>query len=309
MSGKKIKIGTRSSKLALWQAHYVAHLLAQGGLQSELVPIETKGDKMLQVALSKIGSKGVFTEELEGMLQQGKVDIAVHSAKDVQSTLPEDFYLLAFCEREAVEDVIVAEKTIDLQQRDLVLGTSSTRRVALLKHLYPHINTVAVRGNLQTRMAKLQSGSMHGLVLAYAGVKRMKYEKKIKHHFDPHTFVPPVGQGAIAIEAHRTLDQKVAEAIKSLTNHVTTEKTIRAERAFLKKMDGGCSIPVFGYARLQGAEEMELVGGIVSLEGTQKVQTHLSGTDPEKLGEEVADQVLKKGGEKILNDIKSALSK
>ena len=149
MEREVIRIGTRKSKLALWQANYVADLLDRGGYQPQLVPIETKGDKIQNVALSKIGSKGVFTEELEKMLRIGDIDIAVHSAKDLQSTLPAGYEVLSFCEREASDDVIVSDKDIDLNDPSLVLGTSSTRRIALLKHFYPHVKTVDVRGNLQ----------------------------------------------------------------------------------------------------------------------------------------------------------------
>ncbi|MEO1254117.1 MAG: hydroxymethylbilane synthase, partial [Bacteroidota bacterium] len=157
-----IKIGTRKSRLAMWQANYVADLLDSAGFQPQLVPIETKGDKIQNVALSKIGSKGVFTEELEIMLRSRQIDIAVHSAKDLQSRLPDGFSVLAFCERESPDDVIVSEKEIDLNNPKLILGTSSTRRIAMLKHYYPHITTVEVRGNLQTRLEKLKTGIMDG---------------------------------------------------------------------------------------------------------------------------------------------------
>ncbi|CAN0197663.1 unnamed protein product, partial [Chrysoparadoxa australica] len=151
---EKIKIGTRKSQLALWQADYVARLLESNGFVTEKVLIETKGDKIQDVSIAKIGSKGVFTEELETMLSNGDVDIAVHSAKDLQSSLPDGFEIIAFSERAYIEDVIVSEKEIDLNDPTLVLGTSSTRRIAAFKHFYPHIRTVDMRGNLQTRIAK-----------------------------------------------------------------------------------------------------------------------------------------------------------
>jgi len=302
-----IKIGTRKSKLALWQANYVADLLDNGGFQPELIPIETKGDKIQEVSLSKIGSKGVFTKELEMMLEKGQIDIAVHSAKDLQSNLLEGFSILSFCERESPDDVIVAEKEIDLNQPSLVLGTSSTRRIAMLQHFYPHIKTVDARGNLQTRLEKLKSGIMDGLVLAYAGVRRMGYDDKIQYWFDTERFVPPVGQGAIAIEAHERLSQQAAQKIKSLTNHPPTEKMLLTERAFLKKMEGGCSIPVFGHAQMEMDGQIELVGGIASLDGKKLIKRTMYGSEPKELGYSLADEILQSGGKRILDEIRSFL--
>ncbi len=308
MQKQAIKIGTRKSKLALWQANYVATLLGQGGFQPELVPIETKGDKIQNVSLSKIGSKGVFTEELETMLSNGQIDIAVHSAKDLQSSLPEGFHIIAFCEREAPYDVIVAEKEFNLNQSNLVLGTSSARRIAMLKHFYPGIKTTDARGNLQTRMEKLKSGLMDGLILAYAGVRRMNYDDKIKYRLDIKRFVPPVGQGAVAIEGHKRLNPELTQKIKSVTNHLVTEKMLRTERAFLKRIDGGCSIPVFGHAQMELNGQIELVGGIASLDGKQLIKRSRYGNDPKTLGESLAEEILQSGGKKVLEDIKSALS-
>ncbi len=307
MKREVIKIGTRKSKLAMWQANYVADMLDTGGYQPELIPIETKGDKIQNVSLSKIGSKGVFTEELEVMLRQGAIDLAVHSAKDLQSKLPTGFEVLSFCERESPEDVIVAEKEIDLSDPSLVLGTSSTRRIAMLKHYYPHIKTVEVRGNLQTRLEKLKSGQMDGLVLAYAGVKRMKYDDLVKHWFDSEKFIPPVGQGAVAIEIHDNLAEEKKVEIKKLTNHPLTEKLLKTERAFLRRMDGGCSIPVFGHAQMEQDGQIQLVGGIASLNGKELIQRTMYGNEPESLGTSLADEILMSGGKKVLDEIKSSI--
>ena len=307
MKREVIKIGTRKSKLAMWQANYVADMLDTGGYQPELIPIETKGDKIQNVSLSKIGSKGVFTEELEVMLRQGAIDLAVHSAKDLQSKLPTGFEVLSFCERESPEDVIVAEKEIDLSDPSLVLGTSSTRRIAMLQHYYPHIKTVEVRGNLQTRLEKLKSGQMDGLVLAYAGVKRMKYDDLVKHWFDSEKFIPPVGQGAVAIEIHDNLAEEKKVEIKKLTNHPLTEKLLKTERAFLRRMDGGCSIPVFGHAQMEQDGQIQLVGGIASLNGKELIQRTMYGNEPESLGTSLADEILMSGGKKVLDEIKSSI--
>ncbi|WP_425389829.1 hydroxymethylbilane synthase [Ekhidna sp.] len=304
-----IKIGTRKSKLAMWQANYVADLLDAGGFQPQLVPIETKGDKIQNVALSKIGSKGVFTEELESMLRRGQIDIAVHSAKDLQSKLPEGFSVLSFCERESPDDVIVSDKEVDLNDPKLILGTSSTRRIAMLKHYYPHITTVDVRGNLQTRLEKMKSGIMDGLVLAYAGVRRMHYDDLVKYWFDTERFIPPVGQGSVAIEIHANMDSEVASRIKMATNHPLTEKMLLTERAFLRRMDGGCSIPVFGHAEMESDGQIILKGGIASLDGKELIQRTMHGSDPEELGTSLAEEILQSGGKKVLDDIKSALNK
>ncbi len=303
-----IKIGTRKSKLAIWQANYVADLLDSVGFQPQLVPIETKGDKIQNVKLSKIGSKGIFTEELETMLRTKQIDIAVHSAKDLQSKLPDEFKLLAFCERELPHDVIISNNEIDLNDPKLILGTSSTRRVSMLKHYYPHITTVDVRGNLQTRVEKMKLGIMNGLVLAYAGVCRMKYESLIKYWLDTDRFIPPVGQGSVAIEIHHGLDEEVANRIKEATNHPFTEKTILTERAFLKRMDGGCSIPVFGYAQLEANGQIVMKGGIADLNGKERIQRTMYGSYPEELGTSLANEILQNGGKKILEDVKSIIS-
>jgi hydroxymethylbilane synthase len=179
-----IRIGSRKSKLALWQAEYVAQKLHDSGYQTELVLQETKGDKILDVSIAKIGSKGVFTEELEDQLASGHIDIAVHSAKDMQSQLPKGFEIIAFGVREQAHDVIVSDKPVDLDNPNLILGTSSTRRVALFKHFYPHLKTVDIRGNLQTRIERMRSGTCDAIVLAYAGVHRMGFHDLIRVNLD-----------------------------------------------------------------------------------------------------------------------------
>ena len=307
MKGEIIKIGTRKSELAMWQAHYVADLLDKGGFQPELIAIETKGDKIQNRSLSKIGSKGVFTEDLEKMLKRGQVDIAVHSAKDLQSKLPDGFIILSFCKREAPNDVVVSEKKIDLNQPNLTLGTSSTRRIAMLKHFYPHIKTMDARGNLQTRLEKLKAGTMDGLVLAYAGVHRMNYDDKIQCWLDTEKIAPPAGQGSVAIEIHERLNPKTAYRIKELTNHALTEKGLLTERAFLRRMDGGCSIPVFSHAQIEISGQIALTGGIFSLDGKRLIKQTMYGNEPETLGYSLADEVLQSGGKKVLQDIKASL--
>lgn len=304
----KIRIGTRGSKLALWQAHHVEDKLKAEGFDTEIVTIETKGDKILDVSIAKIGSKGVFTEEIEDQLASGRIDIAVHSAKDMQSTLPDGFELIAFLEREKPNDVIISHKqNIKLKNEEpFLLGTSSTRRVATLRHLYPHIKTVPVRGNLQTRIRKMEEGACDALLLAYAGVHRMGYEAMICEELSLDQFIPAVGQGSVAIELHNSLGSKKSNAIRQVLNHANTERCLLAERAYLKKMDGGCSIPVFALAKLD-QQGMTIEGGIISLDGTERINHKISGDskDAVQLGQLLAEEVLSSGGERILKEIKN----
>jgi len=300
----KIRIGTRGSKLALWQADYIAKKLQQGGLETEIITIETTGDKILDVSISKIGSKGVFTEEIEQQLEDGIIDIAVHSAKDMQSELPEGFELIAFTEREKAHDVIVStQQNFDIS-KPLTIGTSSTRRIALLKKYYPQIQTVAVRGNLQTRIAKMNEGACDGLFLAYAGVHRMGYDEMIAHEFSINEFVPAVGQGSVAIECATNLSTDKKLEVRLLTNHTATETKLLAERAYLRKLEGGCSIPVFALA-----DEEKLTGGIISLDGKKLIHetVTIDISNPEEAGTALADRVFSLGGDKILKEIKDKL--
>lgn len=303
-----IRIGTRGSKLALWQAYHVEERLNQAGIKTEIVTIETKGDKILNVSIAKIGSKGVFTEEIEQQLADGRIDIAVHSAKDMQSSLPDGFELIAFMERERCNDVVVSRKQgLSVKNGDtFVLGTSSTRRVATLKSLYPHINTVPVRGNLQTRIRKMDEGDCDALLLAYAGVHRMGYEDMIAEHLSLEEFTPAVGQGSVAIEVFENMGKDKKEAVRAALNHTDTETCLLAERAFLKTMDGGCSIPVFGLARLNG-DQIDMQGGIISLDGQQVIRKSHSAhrKAPLELGAQLAREVLGSGGEAILESIKN----
>ena len=306
---KIFRIGTRGSKLALWQAEYVASLIQPSGYQTEIVAIETRGDKIQHVSIAKIGSKGVFTEEIEEKLLDGSIDIAVHSAKDLSSELSDELELIAFTERELPNDVLISpNKNIILTKDKIKVGTSSTRRVAFLRHFYPNVEPVTVRGNLQTRLSKLNAGECDALLLAYAGVHRMGFDNLIVEKIETSYFVPAVGQGTLAIECHKKLSFSKKEIIERWVNHKETEACIRAERAFLKAIQGGCSVPVFGYAYLDGPL-ITLKGGIISLDGQQVIKVKRTGTveDVKELGESVAHEVLKSGGIEILNKIKTQI--
>lgn len=308
----KIKIGTRGSKLALWQAYYVEEKLKTQNIDTEIVIIETKGDKILDRALSKIGSKGVFTEELEDQLRSGEIDIAVHSAKDLQSELADDLEIIAFTEREKIADVMVSfNKNLSLNSgENFIVGTSSTRRVAMLRHYYPHIKIVDMRGNLQTRLRKLEEGQCDALLLAYAGVHRMGYHDLIAQELSTTEFTPPVGQGCVAIEAAKSLSEEKRTAIRELINDNVTEKCLIAERAYLRKLQGGCSIPSFGWCVAEekdGELSLNMTSGIISLDGQTMVRKNESkpASQAEKLGETLAQEVLTNGGAEILAEIRA----
>ena len=318
-----IRLGTRGSKLALWQAEYIRETLERGGMSVEIVIISTKGDQILDRSLSKIGSKGVFTEELEEQLRSGAIDIAQHSAKDLQSELSDDLELIAFTEREKVNDVLVSfDKSLSLESgKSFVVGTSSTRRVAMLKHYYPHIQTVDMRGNLQTRMGKLESGVCDALILAYAGVHRMGYEEHIAEVISTDKFTPAVGQGSVALECAVSLNPEKKARIRELCNHAETEQQLLAERAFLRRLQGGCSIPVFGLAVIRETDnsqltsgtppvhnsQLEITGGLISLDGSEILKETITGNDPFEMGNQLAEKILSLGGDRILKEIRANL--
>ncbi|PRY16306.1 hydroxymethylbilane synthase [Pontibacter ummariensis] len=312
ITNRVIRIGTRGSRLALWQAEAAAEKLQAAGLKTELVIISTKGDQVLDKSLAKIGSKGVFTEELEVALREGDVDIAVHSAKDIQSSIPDDLELVAFMEREEVNDVLLSfDPNFKLEREsNAVIGTSSTRRKALLKRFYPNVTTAESRGNLQTRLRKLEEKQFDALLLAYAGVYRMGYDNLIVHTFPADEFIPAAGQGSVGIECAKNLDPDVKKAIKQALNHTNTHICLLAERGFLRTMEGGCSIPSFALATLTG-EGISITGGLISLNGEQLLKETLTGPTvaAEELGEKLATTILDKGGEEILKSIKAERDK
>lgn len=309
----ELKIGTRKSKLAMWQAEFVKDALEKHGIHATLVPVETKGDKVLNVSISKIGSKGVFTEELEEMLESGAVDMAVHSAKDLPSVLPAQFEIIAFSAREKENDVVVSRNNVfklDNQKAKFKIGTSSTRRVATLAHFFPSVETVDIRGNLQTRIQKMESGLCDALLLAYAGVARMGYDNMINQELSLDIFTPAVGQGSLAIEITTRLDEIKKQKIREVINDQPSEIRLKAERAYLRQLKGGCSIPAFANAQIVG-RELKLVAGIYSLDGTQLLKKSMSGSleAPEALGELLGKEILYEGGAEILQQINKELNR
>lgn len=304
---KLIRIGTRGSQLAIWQANWVAEQIEKIGLQTQIITIETTGDKNLSRTIAKIGGKGVFTDELENQLRQKTIDIAVHSAKDLPSDMDEDLELIAFSKREMVNDVLVSYNkyfSLDVSQR-VVLGTSSTRRVAMIKHYMPKTKIVDMRGNLQTRMRKLEDGLCDALVLAYAGVLRMGYEKHIVKQLSTDTFTPAVGQGALAVQCIKKLNPTLRKYVRTAVNDPDTEIRLLAERAFLHTLEGGCSVPIFALAEIE-EEQLTIRGGVISLNGKKIIREEAVGNirKPTILGKELAQQVLDQGGEDILKEIR-----
>ena len=306
---RKVKIGTRNSALAIWQANYIGSYLEKAGLNYELIAISTKGDQILDRSLSKIGSKGVFTEELEQMLRNGDIDIAQHSAKDLPSTLPEDLQLIAFTEREKSHDVLLSlDPNFTLNTPGAYqIGTSSTRRRAFLGHLYPSLKPVEMRGNLQTRLEKLKNGDCDAMILAYAGVYRMDMSAYISEHLPLDQFIPAVGQGSVAIQCAKTLSTDLQNTIRSACNHEATEICILAERELLSKLDGGCSVPVYGHAHIE-KDVVNLTGGVLSLDGQQKIEFSLVGKNPIELGQKLADQLIGAGASELLKEIRRQIS-
>lgn len=311
---KIIKVATRSSPLAMWQARHVAALLEKSGMTVELLPVETTGDKKLEVALSKIGDKGVFTLELEQMLLRGEADIAVHSAKDMPSSLPDGLQIIAFTERENPQDVLLSHKAgINLDNQEITVGTASTRRVATLARYYPIVKTTAVRGNLQTRIRKMEEGACDALLLAYAGVHRMGFAGMIRQNLHTDVFTPAVGQGSLAIEAATGLNPQVIALMANALSDPVTQICVEAERAFLRAMEGGCSVPVFGYARKENGKLL-LQGGIVSLDGAEEIRMKAEtewplqgGNQHREMGKQLAESILNGGGASILSKIKQTL--
>jgi hydroxymethylbilane synthase len=309
----KIKIGTRKSKLAMWQAYYVKDKLMDQGIDVELLPIETKGDKVLDVSISKIGSKGVFTEELEQMLENGEIDMAIHSAKDLPSELPFQFEILAFSSREKENDVLIShDKSLQLIDKNssFKVGTSSTRRIATLAHYYPKIKTVEIRGNLQTRIKKMKSGHCDALLLAYAGVSRMEYNELINQELSLDIFTPAVGQGSLAVEIATSLAAEKKSRIREILNDPVSEIKLLAERAYLRKLKGGCSIPAFANAQIH-ENKIILNAGIFSLDGTKFIKHKVEGelSEAKTLGASLGGHILNNGGAEILEQINKELKR
>jgi hydroxymethylbilane synthase len=305
-----LTIGTRGSALALWQAEHVAGRLRElsPGLRVELQIIKTKGDKITDVPLAKVGGKGLFVKELEQALLAGEVDLAVHSIKDLPAELPQGLALTAMPEREDPRDAVVSRAgPLDELPPGAVVGTSSLRRSCQLLNLHPGLRVKTLRGNVDTRLRKLDEGQYDAVLLAAAGLGRLGLAERITELLSPQQMIPAVGQGALGIET-RAEDPQVVELVRRL-HHGPTATRVTAERAFLERLGGGCQVPLAGHARLQG--ERLLLDAMVGHPGGQPLlreQDSGPATDPAALGTAVAEHLLKRGGDTILRDVYSSQS-
>ncbi len=304
---EKIIIGTRKSELALWQAHFVKKEIEKKFKSVEVIikKISTKGDKILDVALSKIGDKGLFTKEIENELLAGTVDLAVHSLKDLPTLLPKGLELAAVTKRHDVEDVLIANKkrvTLDKLPQGATIATGSLRRASQILHLRPDIKIVEIRGNVQTRLKKFAASKWDGMILARAGLERLKLKKHISSVIPVEQIIPAVGQGAVAIEI--SSKNKFAKEIAQGIHDSVTQVTISAERAFLKTLGGGCQVPIGAYAQLK-SNGLYLNGYVGSPDGTITFTKTIRGkkSDAEKLGKNLAKDILKAGGKKVLLEV------
>lgn len=302
---KIIRIGTRDSLLAMWQAEWVKSQLINfyPHHQFELVSMKTKGDKILDVPLSKIGDKGLFTKELELGLLSGELDMAVHSLKDMPTRLPTGLTISTFCEREEPRDVFLSKNGMTLKElpAGAIIGTSSLRRKSQLKHYRPDFEFEDLRGNLQTRWRKLTESNMDGIVLAAAGVKRLGWEDRITEIVSDQMMLPAVGQGSIAIE----IVEKRSDILELLAplNHGETEQAVRAERALMRRLEGGCQVPIGALAHVDKGR-ITLRGMVASLDGIRLIEAEAAGTDPEMVGLQVANRLVELGATEILAEIR-----
>ncbi len=296
-----IVIATRNSPLALWQARFAAEQLqaAYPHLQCELLPMTTKGDQLLEVTLHKIGGKGLFLKELEQAMLEGRADIAVHSMKDVPAELPDGFHIACVFERADPSDALVSPHYESIKQlpKNAVVGTSSLRRQAQLLRMRPDLSIQPLRGNVQTRLRKLDEGQYAAIVLASAGLQRLDLSARIASRLMPPTWLPAVAQGAVGVEclSHR---QDLLELLQPL-NHQATIDCITAERAFNARLDGSCSVAIGALAQWHN-KALRLQGGVFSPDGTQTLLAEASGTDPQAVGTTLAEGLLQRGARDIL---------
>lgn len=305
----KIRIGTRGSKLALYQAHYIESKINQTipEIETEIVVIKTKGDKILDVALSAIGDKGLFTKELEIALEQHEIDIAVHSLKDMPTELPKGMKLAAVSERATANDILISMqgKNIDQLNSSDIIATSSLRRKACLLHYNPALNIVDIRGNIQTRLQRMNEGHCTAMVLAAAGIERLGLQQHITQYINPQIIIPAVGQGVIAIESLCGNNQ--LDTIMQQINHLPSWIQITAERSFLKTIEGGCQVPAGCFSQLNDTQ-ITLHAFIASENGKIFIQQQLTGPDTqaETLGANLANRLKDAGGVSILSDIRNS---
>jgi hydroxymethylbilane synthase len=303
-----IKIGTRASKLALWQANWVKSALNENdpAQKVELVTIKTKGDKILDVPLAKVGGKGLFVKEIEQALLEQRIDIAVHSMKDMPAEIPNGLCIGAIPHREVATDVLISrnDQRFGELRRGAVIGTSSLRRAAQLRHARPDIEIVPLRGNLDTRLKKLQTENLDAIVLAAAGIKRLGLEHRITEYLGSEIMLPAVGQGALCIEIRQN-DASIAPRVNALDDPCA-RAVVLGERAFLNRLGGSCQVPVAGHGEIKD-NVFHLTGLVADVQGSPIYKSVMSGAvDASKsIGISLAEALLSRGADKILEKLQS----
>jgi hydroxymethylbilane synthase len=305
-----VSIGTRGSKLALWQANWIKERLEtlHPGTRVALEIIKTKGDKILDVPLAKVGGKGLFVKEIEQALLEGRVDIAVHSMKDMPAEIPTGLCIGAVPERETPMDVLIAREGLPLEKlgANPRIGTSSLRRAAQLRHARPDAVIVPLRGNLDTRLRKLVEEQLDAIVLAAAGVRRLGLADRITEILKPEIMLPAVGQGALCVET-RAADPTISPLMAPL-DHGATRQAVLAERAFLARLEGGCQVPIAGHARLDG-DHLSMTGLVADLDGRAMIRQMLEGPaeNAETIGLTLAERLLEQGAGAILDRLQTEI--
>lgn len=302
---KQLRIGTRASQLALWQANWVKSELEKRypGMEVTLVKIKTIGDKILDVPLAQVGGKGLFVKEIEEAMLRGEIDIAVHSMKDVPTEFPEGLGLYCITEREDPRDAVVSRgvKFADLP-RGARIGTSALRRQAQLLKVRPDLEMVIIRGNVETRIKKLEMEKLDAVILAAAGLKRLGFTDHVSEYLSTEFSIPAIGQGALGIECR--LDNEAIKETIAFFNHPDTAHAVRAERALLWRCEGGCQVPIAAHGVVNG-DELTLTGFVASVDGSRSVKASITGPaeQGEKLGIALAEQLLKDGAHEILSEV------
>ena len=302
---KQLVIATRRSRLALWQAEHIQKELARlhAGLAVELLPMSTKGDEILDRSLDKVGGKGLFVKELENAMADGRADLAVHSMKDVPAELPPGFVLAAIGAREDPRDALVSNRFATLAEmpRGAVLGTSSLRRAAQVRERHPGLEVALLRGNVETRVAKLDRGEYDAIVLAVAGLVRLGLGARIRSRLSLEESVPAPGQGALGIECLAARDD--VQRILAPLADATTALCVRAERAVSRALGGSCSLPLGAYAEMRDGK-IELTALVASQDGRQVLRTRAAGSDPEEVGAQAARSLRDQGADAVLGALK-----
>lgn len=310
-TNQMIRLGSRGSKLALWQAGFIQfEIERRTGRKVEITRIKTTGDMILDVPLAKVGGKGLFVKEIEETLLSGDIDLAVHSMKDVPTDLPDRLAIVAITRREDPRDAFLSVKYRKFEElpRGARLGTSSLRRQTQLLGLRPDLSVETLRGNLDTRIRKMEEGRYDAIILAAAGLRRLGWEAKITEYIPEEISLPAIGQGALGIEI-RVDDPDTREAV-SFLNDRDTAFAVRAERGFLKRLEGGCQVPIASYGRTEG-DGILLKGMVGRPDGSEIIRGSARGSteDPEALGVGLAEQLLARGAKEILDEVYRAANR